>query len=158
MPSQIFCTKYTKFLHTEFYTSSHISSKCSHINLIISNYHPTYSISSSSLLRLRTIIAVGDIPQQPPHSPLVVDNTDNDDTAGSDDDDNDNEDRDDNNDNNHDNDNDNSLDKGDDDEPTATSKAEDNESGSNQGVHGLRCRGKGVMQKYDNYSLLMAAR
>jgi hypothetical protein len=87
-----------------------------------------------------------------------VDNTDNNDTAGSDDDDNDNEDVNDNNDNDNDNDNDNSLDKGDDDEPTATSKAENNESGSNQGVRRLRCRGKGVMQKYDNDSLLMAAR
>ncbi len=36
------------------------------------------------------IIAVGDIPQQPPHVPLIVNNTDNDDAAGSDDNDNDN--------------------------------------------------------------------
>jgi hypothetical protein len=39
------------------------------------------------------IIAVGDIPQQPPHAPLVVNNTDDDNnTAGSGDDDDDNED------------------------------------------------------------------
>ena len=91
------------------------------------------------------IIAKGDIPQLPPHAPLVVNNTDNDDTAGSDNDDNDNN-------------NDDSSDKGDDNKPTATSEAEDNESGSNQGVHRSRCRDKGVMQKCANYSLLMAAR
>ena len=43
------------------------------------------------------IIAVGDMPQQLPHAPLVVKGTDMDNTARSDDDDNDNNDDDDNN-------------------------------------------------------------
>jgi len=104
------------------------------------------------------IIAVGDMPQQLPNAPLVVNNTDKDDTARSDDDDNDNNDDDDNNDS--DDDGDDSSDEGDDNEQRANSnsKAEDNESGSNQGVRRSRCRGKGVMQKYANYSLLKVAR
>ena len=108
------------------------------------------------------IIAVGDIPQQPPHAPLVVNNTDADDATGNHDDGNDNnyDDSNDNNDDNEDNeDNDDILlDEGDDDEPAATSKVEDNESGSVQGVRRSRHRGKGVIQKYSEYSLLMAAR
>ncbi len=103
------------------------------------------------------IIAVGDIPQQPPHTPLVFNDTDDNITAGSDDDDNDNDD--DGNDNNDDDDDeDNSSDEGDVDEPAATSKAEENALGSNQGVRRSRRRGKGVTQKYADYSLLMVAR
>ena len=97
-----------------------------------------------------SIIAVGDIPQQPPHSPLVVSNTDNNDTAGSGDNDDVDVDE--------DEDYDDSSDEDDDDKLTATSKAEDNELGSNQGVCRSRRNGKGVAQKYANYSLLMAAR
>ncbi len=44
MPSQVFCMKYTEFLHEEFYASAHISPKCSHNIVIISNYHPIYDI------------------------------------------------------------------------------------------------------------------
>ena len=97
------------------------------------------------------IIAVGDIPQQPPHAPLVVNDTnDDEDTVGSgDDDDEDNEDE----------DNDNSSDKDDDDMPAAaTDVLEGNESDGDQGVQRLQCRGKGTTKKYTNYSLLMAAR
>jgi hypothetical protein len=99
------------------------------------------------------IIAVGDIPQQPPHAPLVVvNNTDDDnDTAGS----GDNEDNDDNN-VDKDEDDDDLSDEDDDDEPAAATKG--NESDSNQGVRRLRRRGKGTSKKYANYSLLMAAR
>ncbi len=65
------------------------------------------------------IIAIGDIPQQPPHAPLVVNDTDDDDnTAGSGDDDDDNEDVD------GDKDDDNSSDKDDEDnEPAAVTNA-----------------------------------
>ena len=77
------------------------------------------------------IIAVGDIPQQPPHAPLVVNDTDNgDNTAGSGDDDDDDEDVD------GDKDNDNSSDEDDEDnEPAAAPDAlEGSKSDSNQGV------------------------
>jgi len=87
-------------------------------------------------------IAVGDIPQQPPHVRLVVNNTDDNDAAGShdDDDDDDTESSDDN--------------KGDDDKDNENlSDEENNESGSDQGVQRLRCRGKCVTQKYADYSL-----
>ena len=97
------------------------------------------------------LIAVGDIPQQPPHAPLVVNDTnDDEDTVGSgDDDDEDNEDE----------DNDNSSDKDDDDMPAAaTDVLEGNESDGDQGVQRLQCRGKGTTKKYADYSLLMAAR
>ena len=78
---------------------------------------------------------------------------------GSDDDnDNNDDDVDDNGDDNNDVDDDDSLDEGDDNKPAATSEAEDSESGSNQGVQRSRRRGKGVTQKYADYSLLMAAR
>ncbi len=53
-----------------------------------------------------SIIAVGDIPQQPPHAPLVVNNTDNNGVAGSD---NNNEDAESNKDNGSNDDNDNNL-------------------------------------------------
>ena len=80
------------------------------------------------------IIAVGDIPQEPPHAPLVVSDTDNDDdAAGSgddkDDDDNDNDDVD------VGEDEDDSSDKDDDDELVAATNArEGNESDGNQGL------------------------
>ena len=61
-------------------------------------------------------------------------------------------------DNDKDNNNDDSSDKGNEDKLAVTSKAEDNESGSDQGVGRSRRRGKGVTQKYADYSLLMAAR
>jgi hypothetical protein len=77
------------------------------------------------------ITAVGDIPQQPPHAPLVVNDTDDDnDAAGSGDDDDDNEDID------IDEDDDNLSDKDDkDDEPEdATDVLDGSKSDSNQGV------------------------
>jgi len=77
------------------------------------------------------IVASGDIPQQPPHAPLVVNDTDNNNNAtGSGDDDDDNEDVD------EDKDNDNSLDEDEDDnEPAAATDAlEGNESDGNQGA------------------------
>jgi hypothetical protein len=102
------------------------------------------------------IIAFGDIPQQPPHAPLVVNDTDNDNnTAGSgDDNDGDDEDVD------GDEDDDNSSEQDDkDDEPEAATDALDgSESDSNQGVRRSRRRGKGTSKKYADYSLLMAAR
>ncbi len=89
------------------------------------------------------IIAIGDIPQQPPHDPLVVNETDDDVTAGSDDDD----------------DNDDLSDKDVDNEPAAATNApEGNEPDGNQGVQRLQRRGKGFTKKYADYSLLMAAR
>jgi len=80
------------------------------------------------------IIAVGDIPQQPPHAPLVVNNTDDDNnTAGSGNDD---DDDDDGKDVDGDEDNDNSSDQDDgDDEPEAATDALDgSKSDSDQGV------------------------
>jgi hypothetical protein len=104
-----------------------------------------------------SIIAVGeDIPQQPPHAPLVVNDTDNDDdAAGSgDDEDNDDDDVDVGEDEN------DSLDEDDDEElvAAATDAREGNESGGDQGVRRSRRRGKGTNKKYADYSLLMAAR
>ncbi len=65
------------------------------------------------------IIAVGDVPQQPPHVPLVENNTDDDVAAGSDDDDGDND----------------SLDEDVNNELTAATNApEGNEPDGNQGV------------------------
>jgi len=96
-----------------------------------------------------------DIPQQPPHAPLVVNDTDNDDDAtGSDDDDDDDDDVD-----VGENEND-SLDEDDDEElvAAATDAQEGNESDSDQGVRRSRRRGKGTNKKYADYSLLMAAR
>ncbi len=86
------------------------------------------------------IIAIVDIPQQPPHAPLVV-NNDNKDVDGDKDDDNlsdqDNE----------------------DDKPEAATDALDcSESDSDQGVRRSQRRGKGTSKKYADYSLLMATR
>ncbi len=77
------------------------------------------------------IIAIGDIPQQPPHAPLVVDDTDDDnDAAGSGNGDDDDKDID------IDEDDDNSSDKdNEDDEPeAATDVLDGSKSDSNQGV------------------------
>ena len=77
------------------------------------------------------IIAIGDIPQQPPHAPLVLVDTDDDNnTAGSGDDDNNDDDVD------GDEDDDNSSEQDDeDDEPEAVTDALDSsESDSDQGV------------------------
>ena len=76
------------------------------------------------------------------------------DDDGDDDDDDGNDNKDDDKDDN----DDDSSDKGNDDKLAVTSEAEDNESGSDQGVGRSRRRGKGVTQKYADYSLLMAAR
>jgi hypothetical protein len=93
---------------------------------------------------------------EPPHAPLVVNDTDdNNNTAGSGDDDND-----DNKDIDGDEDDDNSSDQDDEDnEPEAATDAlEGSKSDSNHGVQRSRCRGKGISKKYADYSLLMAAR
>jgi len=76
-----------------------------------------------------SIIAVGDIPQQPPHAPLVVNNTDdNNDAVGSGDEDDVSLDED-------DEDDDDSSDEDDDNEPAeATDGPEGNESDGDQGV------------------------
>jgi hypothetical protein len=75
------------------------------------------------------IIAVGDIPQQPPRAPLAVNDTDNDDdTVGSGDDNDDSSDED-------NEDDDDSSDEDDDNEPAeATDGPEGNESDGDQGV------------------------
>ena len=97
------------------------------------------------------IIAVGDIPQQPPHAPLVVNDTDD---NNGDDDDEDDKDVD------QDEDDDNLSEQDDeDDEPEAATDALDgSESDSNQGVQRSQGRGKGTSKKYADYTLLMAAR
>ena len=103
------------------------------------------------------IIAVGDIPQQPPHTPLVVNDTDDDNnTAGSGNDDDDDDDKD----VDGDKDDDNLSEQDDeDDEPEAATNALDgSESDSDQVVQRSRRRGKGTSKKYADYSLLMAAR
>ena len=101
------------------------------------------------------IIAIGDIPQQPPHAPLVVNDTaNNNDAAESDDNDGD-----DNNDVNEDEDNNDSLDEDDKDKlAAATDAQEGKKSHGNQGVRRSRHREKGTSKKYANNSLLMAAR
>ena len=102
------------------------------------------------------IIAVEDIPQQPPHAPLIVNDTE------------------DNGDNNaawsgnvdnvdvdvdEDEDYDDSLDEDDNNElAAATDAQEGNKSDGNQGLRRLRRRGKGTSKKYANYSLLMASK
>jgi hypothetical protein len=100
-------------------------------------------------------MAVDNIPQQPHHAPIVINDT-NDDDKGSDgkpaDAPNGN--------NNHYNDDDkesmvNSLEEGDEDVPA---NKHEPDKDSNQGVRRLRHKGRGVMKKYANYSLLMAAR
>jgi hypothetical protein len=107
------------------------------------------------------IIAVEeDIPQQPPHAPLVVNDTDNDnDTTGSgDDDDDDDDDNDDDNVNVGEDEND-SLDEDDDKELVAATDAQEgNKSDGDQGEQRSRRRRKGTNKKYADYSLLMAAR
>jgi len=74
------------------------------------------------------IIAIGDIPQQPPCVPLVVNDTDNVNAVGSDDNDE--------GDNGYDDDDDdnNSLDEDNKSKPAAATDADGNESDSNQGV------------------------
>ncbi len=59
-----------------------------------------------------------------------------------------------------DNDNNNNLsDKDIDNKPAvATNALEGNKPDGNQGVRRLQCRGKGITNKYADYSLLMAAR
>ncbi len=106
------------------------------------------------------IIAVGDIPQQPPHAPLVVNDTDNDDDDdGNDDNDDDDDDNDNDDEVNVGLDENDSLEEGDDkDLAAATDAQEGNESDGNQGVRRTRRRGKGTSKKYADYSLLMAAR
>jgi hypothetical protein len=90
-----------------------------------------------------SIIAVGDVPQQPPHVPLVVNDTNNDVATGSDDDD----------------DDDDLSDEDVDNEPAAATNApEGNEPDGDQEVQRSRRRGKGITKKYADYSLLMAAR
>jgi hypothetical protein len=111
------------------------------------------------------IIAVEDIPQQPPHAPLMlVNDTDDDDEAAGNgnDDDNDeatgNGDDDDDVDVDEDDDYDNSSDEDDDVEPAAETDAhEGNESDGDQGVRRSRRRGKGTSKKYADYTLLMAS-
>jgi hypothetical protein len=102
---------------------------------------------------------MGNIPQQPPHVPLVVNYTDDNGIMGNDDND---EDAESNNDNGSDNDNgDNLLGNDSNNKPfdlVAATNAEDNKSGSDQGVQRSQCKGKGVTKKYTDYSLLMAAR
>ncbi len=102
------------------------------------------------------IIAIGDIPQQPPHAPLVVNDTDDDNNTASSGDDNDDDDED----ADGDEDDDKLSEQDDeDDEPEAVTDALDgSESDSDQGVRRLQRRGKGTSKKYANYSLLMAAR
>jgi hypothetical protein len=91
------------------------------------------------------IIAVGDIPQQPPHAPLVVNDTDNDDdAAGSGDDDDDDDDVVD-----VGEDEDDSSDEDDDEELVAATDAQEgNDSDGDQGVRRSQRRGKGTSKKY----------
>ena len=94
------------------------------------------------------IIAVEDIPQQPPHAPLIVNDTE--DNCG---------DRDNNVDANDDEDYNDSSDEDNNDKLAAeTDVQEGNESDSDQGVQRSQRRGKGTSKKYADYSLLMASR
>jgi hypothetical protein len=80
------------------------------------------------------IIAMGDIPQHPPHTPLIVNDTDDDDATGSDDKDNDAES---NNNVGSNKDNNNLLGKDDDNKPAdlaAVTDVDNNKSGRNQGL------------------------
>jgi hypothetical protein len=80
---------------------------------------------------------MGDIPQHPPHTPLLVNDTDNNDIAGSDNNDNNAESNNDNGSNDYDN-NPSGEDGG--DKPAdlaAVTGVDDNKSGSNQGVQRL---------------------
>ena len=102
------------------------------------------------------IIAIGVIPQQPPHAPLEINDTDDDDDEAAteaSDDDNDNDNNNDNDDNgddiDEDEDNDDSSDEEDNDEPAAATDAQErNESDGDQGVRRLQRRGKGTSEKY----------
>ncbi len=102
---------------------------------------------------------MGDVPQQPSHASLVVNNTDNDSIAGSDDND---EGTESNNNDRSDDDNDDDLSgnngNNEPDDLVAATNVGDNKSGNNQGVQRLQRRGKSITKKYANYSLLMAAR
>jgi hypothetical protein len=83
------------------------------------------------------IIAVEDIPQQPPHAPLIVNDIDDDDDAAGSGDDNDDVDVD------EDDDYDDSSYEDKDDEPAAATNAQEgNESDGDQGVRRSRRRGK----------------
>ena len=94
------------------------------------------------------IIAVEDIPQQPPHAPLIVNDTE--DNCG---------DGDNNVDANDDEDYNDSSDEDNNDKLAAeTDVQEGNESDSDQGVQRSQRRGKGTSKKYADYSLLMASR
>jgi hypothetical protein len=121
-------------------------------------YTPMQTLDGYEIDNDDNIIAMGDIPQQPPHTPLIVNNTNNNHIPGRD---NDNKDAESNNINGSGNNDDNLLGKDNDDKPadlvTATN-VDNNKSGSNQGVPRLKRRGKGVTKKYANYSLLMATR
>jgi hypothetical protein len=90
------------------------------------------------------LIAVGDISQQPPYAPLVVNNTDdNNNAAGSGDDDNDED----------------VNDNEDDNKPAAATDAlKGNQSDSDKGKQRLQRRGKDNTKKNADYSLLTAAR
>ncbi len=89
------------------------------------------------------LIAVADIPQQPPHAPLIIDDTDDkdvennegaDDTESNDEESNDKDDAESNN-----------------DEPSdsaATTDLDGNEPGEDRGVRRSRRRGKGITKKY----------
>ena len=99
-----------------------------------------------------------DIPQQPPHAPLIVNNTednnnnDDNDAAGSGNNDDDDVDV------GKDEDYDDSSDKDDNNVPAAeTDVQEGNESDGDQGVRRSRRRGKGTSKKYNDHSLLMAS-
>ena len=100
------------------------------------------------------IIAVADIPEQPPHAPLVVIDTDNDNNVGSDKDADDTESKVDESIIN--NNAESNVDKLSD--LAAAIDLDGNKPEKSQGVRRSRCRGKGVTKKYANYSLLMAAR
>jgi hypothetical protein len=105
------------------------------------------------------IIAMGDIPQQPPHAPFVVNNTDKDGIMGSG---NNSEETESNNDNGSNNNNDDNSSGNDSDnelvDSVAATDVDNNKSGSNQGVRRSRRRGEGVTKKYADYILLMVAR
>ena len=102
------------------------------------------------------IIVVSGIPQQPPHAPLVVNNTEDNNIVGSDDDDN--EDTESNNNNGSNNDDDAERGNNKPADLAAATDPDGNKLYGNQGVQRLQHRGKGIIKKYINYSLLMTAR
>ncbi len=99
------------------------------------------------------IIAMAGISQQPPHAPLVVNNTNGNNDVGSVNADNTESDDNKSNDNNNTESND-----GIPSDLAATTDSDVIKPEKNQGVQRLRRRGKSVTKKYANYSLLMAAR